>query len=124
MIPDQQKQLDTLIEFYLSIHVSELTNMPKSAKAVWDIGQELYSAKLRRNNTKHERLCSSQPAGCGDELKVKIDALYDHLHNGIKYDEENNQYILVWTARQLEAAKKDAEEFLKKINWLEPEESP
>lgn len=43
------------------------------------------------------------------EERGKIIAeLEDRLKNGIKYDEEQNQYILVWTEREIEQAKKEA----------------
>jgi len=52
-----------------------------------------------------------------DELKEKIEKLHDEFYNGIKYNEEENYYYLVWTERQIEKAKQDADEMLKKLNW-------
>ena len=43
-------------------------------------------------------------------LKERLDELSDRLNNGIRYDEEQNQYIVVWTERELEQAKKEADE--------------
>jgi len=52
-----------------------------------------------------------------NEEEIKV--LQDRFRNGIKYDEENNQYILVWTQRELDIAKKDADEISKKIRYLD-----
>ena len=45
-----------------------------------------------------------------------IESLRDRLKNGIKYDEEHNQYIVVWTKREIEEAKKDADEIWEALN--------
>ena len=50
-------------------------------------------------------------------LEDKITELQDRLTNGIKYDEENNQYILVWTEKELDKARKEADELISFFNW-------
>ena len=49
------------------------------------------------------------------ELEERITELRDTLENGIEYDEENNQYILVWTEREITQAKKEADEIMKAL---------
>ena len=49
-------------------------------------------------------------------LEDKIAELQDRLTNGIKYDEENNQYILVWTEKELDKARKEADELISFFN--------
>ena len=46
-------------------------------------------------------------------LGMDIEVLQDSLKNGIKYDEEQNQYILVWTKKEIDDANKRAEELAK-----------
>ena len=45
--------------------------------------------------------------------KEEIETLQDRFRNGIKYDEDRNEYILVWTERELDIAKKEADEIMK-----------
>jgi hypothetical protein len=46
----------------------------------------------------------------------EIETLQDRFRNGIRYDEENNQYILVWTQKELDEAKKEADELAEFFN--------
>ena len=48
-----------------------------------------------------------------DDLLEKIADLRDRLKNGIRYDEELNLYVVVWTKRQIEQANKEADELMK-----------
>lgn len=41
-------------------------------------------------------------------LKERILYLDDQFQDGIKYDEQSNHYVLVWTRREIEYAKKEA----------------
>lgn len=65
---------------------------------------------------------SSREPACYDALKQRIETLHDQLHNGIKYDEKLNAYVVCWTEKQIEKAKLEADELLSKIKWL-PEAS-
>jgi len=49
---------------------------------------------------------------CREELEIldKIENLTDRLNEGIKYVKEENQYVLVWTQRELDLAKTEADE--------------
>lgn len=51
------------------------------------------------------------------QLKEQIKDWHDRFHNGVRYDEENNQYILVWTQRELDQVRKEADEICKKLGW-------
>jgi len=51
------------------------------------------------------------------ELKERLDVITDRLKNGIKYDEDLNLYIVVWTKREIEKAKEEAEELNKFFNF-------
>jgi len=51
---------------------------------------------------------TAPPAG-HEELATQVADLLDQMQNGIKYDEENNIYVLVWTKRQIAEAKRRAE---------------
>lgn len=57
------------------------------------------------------------------KLEQDLEILQDRLKNGIKYDEEQNQYILVWTKKEIDDAKKRAEELAKffELPVVEPE---
>lgn len=65
---------------------------------------------------------SREPAGYGDDLKRRVEELHDQLHNGIKYDEGLNVYVLCWTEKQIAEARREADEFLEKLKWAQ--ESP
>jgi len=62
---------------------------------------------------------SSSPCTCdyvfeeleqeNEKLSTALAELHDRLKNGISYDEKHNQYVLVWTKRELEVAQKEAE---------------
>jgi hypothetical protein len=61
-----------------------------------------------------------------DELRLQvshanndIEDLRDRLNNGIRYDEKQNQYIVVWTKRELDQAKVEAERLSKFFNPVE-----
>lgn len=56
-------------------------------------------------------------------LGMDLEVLQDRLKNGIEYDEEQNQYILVWTKKEIDDAKKRAEELAKffELPVVEPE---
>ena len=45
-------------------------------------------------------------------LEDRVADLQDRLRDGIKYDEKNNQYIVVWTKRELEQARAEADELM------------
>jgi len=58
------------------------------------------------------------------ELEAERDAAYkkgmersveiaDRIKNGIRYDEELNLYVLCWTKREIEQAKKEADKIMK-----------
>jgi len=49
----------------------------------------------------------------------EIKALRDRLENGIRYDEEANQYIVVWTAQEIEEVNKEAQEICKVLGLNE-----
>ena len=57
------------------------------------------------------------------ELKDSFINLKDRLDNGIKYDKELNVYIVVWTEREIEQAKKEADEIWNKLFKATNEES-
>jgi hypothetical protein len=76
----------------------------------------------------HDVLCAKVP-----ELVIKlrlqvshanndIEDLRDRLNNGIRYDEKQNQYIVVWTQRELDQAKIEAEKLSKFFNPIEPKQ--
>ena len=44
--------------------------------------------------------------------------LVDHYRNGIKYDEDRNVYICIWTQKQIDDAGKEAAEICKKLKWF------
>ena len=44
------------------------------------------------------------------ELKKNIEDLRDRFENGVLYNEIDNNYVLVWTQKELEEAKKEANE--------------
>jgi len=52
-------------------------------------------------------------------LKADVERLKDRLDNGIKYIENDNQYVLVWTKRELEQAKEEADRLFKLFTPLE-----
>ena len=59
------------------------------------------------------------------QYKRKLDAalealedLRDTLHNGIKYDERLNCYVMVWTERQIENARKEADAIIERIEEM------
>jgi hypothetical protein len=65
--------------------------------------------------------CEAYEAGIREGMernKEEVEVLQDKFRNGIKYDEENNQYILVWTEREIEQAKKEADEICEKLGIL------
>lgn len=53
------------------------------------------------------------------QLERRITVLEDRLRNGIKYDEENNQYILVWTKKELDEAREEAHKLAEFFGTLE-----
>ena len=50
-------------------------------------------------------------------LKEQVAELSDRLNNGVKYREETNEYILVWTKREIKKARKKAKKLRKKLGW-------
>ena len=48
-------------------------------------------------------------------VEKEIAELKDVLHNGIKYDEENNQYILCWTEKQISEVRVKADKLYEKM---------
>jgi hypothetical protein len=50
------------------------------------------------------------------KLKAEADRLLDQVHNGLQYNLERNEYVLVWTQQQLEAVKKASDELFKNIS--------
>lgn len=84
--------------------------------------QELSSAKnqltmtanaqaLRNDLTEENQRLKEQLRVRGERME-EMETLQDRLNNGIKYDEENNQYVVCWTAREIEQAQKEAEELM------------
>ena len=49
------------------------------------------------------------------ELEEDFRAIQDMLHNGIKYEQEDNKYCVVWTAREIEKARKQADKMIEKL---------
>jgi len=54
-----------------------------------------------------------------DELRADITDLKDRLENGIVFSDDLNVYILVWTAREIEQARIEADKIYAKL--VEPE---
>ena len=52
------------------------------------------------------------------ELESELKDLQDMLHNGIKYDEKQNRYFVCWTQRELDQARKKADELMKYFKAL------
>ena len=48
-----------------------------------------------------------------EEQVQEINVLKDRLENGIRYDDDTNRYIVVWTARELEEVKKESKKISK-----------
>ena len=46
-----------------------------------------------------------------------IEELQDKFRNGIEYDEENNQYLLIWTQREIDEAKEEADRICKILKF-------
>jgi hypothetical protein len=42
------------------------------------------------------------------ELKKNIEDLRDRFENGVRYNEVDNKYVLVWTKKELDEAKQEA----------------
>mgnify|MGYP001818386229 CR=1 FL=1 len=56
------------------------------------------------------------------KLQEKIDELSDQFNNGVKYVEEGNYYVLVWTQKELDDAKKEADEIYNAL--VKPQATP
>ena len=50
-------------------------------------------------------------------LAEEVAYLIDHYRNGIKYDEERNEYICIWTQQQIDNAQCEADDLSKKLGW-------
>jgi hypothetical protein len=73
----------------------------------------------QKNESKDKQIAELENRLAELKLKVKkIDDLYDKLHNGIKYDEELNVYVLCWTEKEIADADSEAEVLYKAINEL------
>ena len=56
-----------------------------------------------------------------DKLEKEIESLSDRFNNGIQYDKKLNVYILVWTEKEIEDAKKEAHEICEKLGFVDVE---
>ena len=54
-----------------------------------------------------------------DRLREDLLSIQDRLHNGIEYDEKLNIYVVVWTKREIEQAKAEADEIWKRLGFKE-----
>ncbi len=52
------------------------------------------------------------------QLAEEVAYLVDHYQNGIRYDEERNEYLVVWTQKQIDDAAQEAKELMEKLNWI------
>jgi len=71
---------------------------------------EQLEAELALWDGREEVLCNlidERDAEIG-RLRTKYEELIDEYQNGIQYDDVNNQYILVWTEKQITDAKREA----------------
>ena len=93
---------------------------------------------MTKNQIQLMRQCSSTLPPPGDEVVLglldeiellidaheRIDSLNDELNNGIILNEFRNVYELRWTQKQLDDAKKRADEILRALNEAIDEETP
>jgi hypothetical protein len=78
-----------------------------SASTNLDVTEQLYRVIQERDALKLEN----------KQAKADIADLQDKLRNGIEYDEENNQYFLVWTQREIDEAKEEADRICKILKF-------
>ena len=95
-IAEIEKQIETGISAYADL-------LGNSMNEIRELGEQLKAIKETQSAEVHE-------------LKERLDVITDNLKNAIKYDKDLNLYIVVWTKREIEKAKEEAEELAKFFN--------
>ena len=82
-------------------------------------------AELEQERDRLQRIADNNAAACVEfeqkcnRLREALLSIKDRLHNGIKYDEKLNVYVVVWTEREIEQAKEEADEICKRLGFEE-----
>lgn len=136
-VPMNAKDIEAVIITY----VEQLEDLQKTVERAEPCLRELqsdaryYSAKAEAALEENKNLCeriaelestveayrenrAGQYKRQRDAALADLDELRDRLKNGIKYDEELNCYVVVWTEREIENARRQADEISKRIRGM------
>ena len=114
---DQEDELTSLLVAKLNDLLERTVNILKGPPP--DLTQWSYHDIPEQVDSLKEQLKAIKETQSAEvhELKERLDVITDRLKNGIKYDEDLNLYIVVWTKREIEKAKEEAEELNKFFNF-------
>ena len=111
--PAQQKEppmADTLtdaLQFPTELLLAIST--PQAHEALAELVDNFHSHALALKDELTAALAESA------KWKAEATAIIDQLQNGVRYSEEHNCYLLTWTPKQLEVARKCGKELAKKL---------